>query len=405
MSSAELAVAPEREPAPASSTRSASSRPRSYTCSKVTPTSHGSRPRSASAGRRRSGWPATAPPTTRPPTGPMRSGCSPAGRPSATRSRSRLLRRRARHVRLHGTRALAVGTDPRRRRVRAPGTRSRRVRRRLHERHLRPSSRTRPTPCSGCSAGPELAVAATKTYVNQVAALGLLAAHAAGEGESFADGIRATVEVMSHFIRVARAAESRRSRSRSPTRAACSSSAAATEFATAREIALKLLETCRIAAEPLTATDLAHGPVAALDSLFPVWAIASDDANLPAVVEAVERAREAGATIIASGTAADGDPGRASTCSRALRRPPRSSRRSSPIVPGTALRLRARTRARARSGLASRALEGDASALAVVCVVAEQLRVRGEREEVHEDLAQGDLLEDLLRVAVDLLVG
>jgi glucosamine--fructose-6-phosphate aminotransferase (isomerizing) len=80
------------------------------------------------------------------------------------------------------------------------------------------------------------------------------------------------------------------------------------EFATAREIALKLLETCRIAAEPLTATDLAHGPVAALDSLFPVWAIASDDPNLPAVVEAVERAHEAGATIVASGRAAESIP-------------------------------------------------------------------------------------------------
>ena len=88
------------------------------------------------------------------------------------------------------------------------------------------------------------------------------------------------------------------------------------EFATAREIALKLLETCRIAAEPLTATDLAHGPVAALDSLFPVWAIASDDATLPAVVEAVERAREAGATIVASGNAAESIPAR-STSSRA----------------------------------------------------------------------------------------
>ena len=52
------------------------------------------------------------------------------------------------------------------------------------------------------------------------------------------------------------------------------------EFATAREIALKLLETCRVAAEPLTATDLAHGPVAALDPLFPVWAIASSDGTL-----------------------------------------------------------------------------------------------------------------------------
>jgi glucosamine--fructose-6-phosphate aminotransferase (isomerizing) len=81
------------------------------------------------------------------------------------------------------------------------------------------------------------------------------------------------------------------------------------EYATAREIALKLLETCRVAAEPLTATDLAHGPIAALDPLFPVWAIASDDATLPAVVEAVERARAAGATVIASGGAAASIPG------------------------------------------------------------------------------------------------
>jgi glutamine---fructose-6-phosphate transaminase (isomerizing) len=77
------------------------------------------------------------------------------------------------------------------------------------------------------------------------------------------------------------------------------------EFATAREIALKLLETCRVAAEPLTATGLAHGPVAALDPLFPVWVIASGDEALPAVLEAAARARQAGATIIASGSAAD----------------------------------------------------------------------------------------------------
>ena len=76
------------------------------------------------------------------------------------------------------------------------------------------------------------------------------------------------------------------------------------EFATAREIALKLLETCRVAAEPLTATDLAHGPVAALDPLFPVWAIASPDATLPAVQEAALRIHEMGATVVASGTAA-----------------------------------------------------------------------------------------------------
>jgi glutamine---fructose-6-phosphate transaminase (isomerizing) len=152
-------------------------------------------------------------------------------------------------------------------------------------------------------AGDERAVAATKTYSNQVAALGLLAAHCAGEHASFGDGIHTVAETMPQLIRSVE------------TRIASVALSFAyagrmfvvgrgAEFASAREIALKLLETCRIAAEPLTATDLAHGPVAALDSLFPVWAIASDDATLPAVVEAVERAREAGATIVASGSAA-----------------------------------------------------------------------------------------------------
>jgi glutamine---fructose-6-phosphate transaminase (isomerizing) len=156
-------------------------------------------------------------------------------------------------------------------------------------------------------AGPELAVAATKTFTNQVAALGLLAAHAAGEGESFATAVRTTAETMREFVS---SLEARIASVAVPFAYAGRMFVVGRgpEFATAREIALKLLETCRVAAEPLTATDLAHGPVAALDSLFPVWAIASDDATLPAVLEAVERAREAGATIIASGSAADAIP-------------------------------------------------------------------------------------------------
>ena len=60
-----------------------------------------------------------------------------------------------------------------------------------------------------------------------------------------------------------------------------------------------------MAAAPLTATDLAHGPFAALDGLFPVWVIAADDASLPAVLEAAGRAHDTGATLIASGTAAE----------------------------------------------------------------------------------------------------
>jgi len=54
----------------------------------------------------------------------------------------------------------------------------------------------------------------------------------------------------------------------------------------------------------LTATDLSHGPIAAVDSLFPVWAIASDEFTLPIVTDAAERIRAAGATLVASGTTA-----------------------------------------------------------------------------------------------------
>jgi glucosamine--fructose-6-phosphate aminotransferase (isomerizing) len=153
-------------------------------------------------------------------------------------------------------------------------------------------------------AGLEQAVAATKTYSNQVAALGLLAAHAARDGAGFAEQLRVTAGDMARLVG---SLETRIAAVAMPFAYAGRMFVVGrgAEFATAREIALKLLETCRVAAEPLTATDLAHGPVAALDSLFPVWAIASDDATLPAVVEAVERAREAGATVIASGSAAD----------------------------------------------------------------------------------------------------
>jgi glucosamine--fructose-6-phosphate aminotransferase (isomerizing) len=155
------------------------------------------------------------------------------------------------------------------------------------------------------AAGPERAIAATKTYTAQIAALALLAGHAAGpvEGARIAAGIREVsvllegslpgLERRLSEVAVALAFVGRMFViGRGP------------EFATAREISLKLLETCRVAAEPLTATDLAHGPVAAIDGLFPVWTIASGDASLPAVKDAAARVRAAGGTLLASGTAA-----------------------------------------------------------------------------------------------------
>ncbi len=153
------------------------------------------------------------------------------------------------------------------------------------------------------AAGSEQAVAATKTYLNTVAGLALLAAHAAGQGAEYEAGLRATAEILAgHLAELERLV--------APLAVPFSYIGRmfvigrGPEYATAREIALKLLETCRVAAEPLTATDLSHGPIAAVDSLFPVWAITSDDVTLPIVTEAAERIRATGATLVASGTSA-----------------------------------------------------------------------------------------------------
>jgi glucosamine--fructose-6-phosphate aminotransferase (isomerizing) len=153
------------------------------------------------------------------------------------------------------------------------------------------------------AAGPERSVAASNTYLNQIAALGLLAAYAATDGRRFAAGLSATADLLEAAL-PALEEQARRVALPFASVGRMFVVGRGIEFATAREIALKLLETCRVAAEPLTATALAHGPVAALDPLFPVWTIASDDATLPAVVEAAERVRSAGATLVASGDAA-----------------------------------------------------------------------------------------------------
>jgi glucosamine--fructose-6-phosphate aminotransferase (isomerizing) len=154
------------------------------------------------------------------------------------------------------------------------------------------------------AAGDEHAIAATKTYSNQLAALALLAAELAGRSDEVARKLeQAADELERHLPLLERAAASIAIPFASVGRMFVIGRGP--EFATAREIALKLLETCQIAAEPLTATDLAHGPVAALDALFPVWAVVTDDESLQLVLEAAARVREVGATLIASGAAAE----------------------------------------------------------------------------------------------------
>jgi glucosamine--fructose-6-phosphate aminotransferase (isomerizing) len=162
------------------------------------------------------------------------------------------------------------------------------------------------------AAGPEEAVAATKTYLNQAAALALLAAAAAGRTRELGDAVRRTAALLADALDPLE----RLAAELAPSFAFVGRLFAigrGVEFATAREVALKLTETCRVAAEPLTATDLVHGPVAALDPLFPVWLVASADAALGATLDAAARVRAAGATLVAAGDAAAAVEGAAYT--------------------------------------------------------------------------------------------
>ncbi len=156
----------------------------------------------------------------------------------------------------------------------------------------------------GLRAGREAAVAATKTYTNQLAALALVAGYLGGRGNEVVEALAGVAERTEAALPELQA---------SAARLAVPFTfvgrmlviGRGVEYATACEIALKLTETCRVAAEPMTTTALAHGPVAALDPLFPVWAIATADPVLPTVQAAVARVRETGAAIVASGSAAE----------------------------------------------------------------------------------------------------
>lgn len=152
-------------------------------------------------------------------------------------------------------------------------------------------------------AGAEQSIAATKTYTGTLVAFALLAGALAGRGEQIADGVTEAADA-------AEAALPGLERAVEPVAEALAPvqrmylSARGLELATAYEISLKLTEVCYVGAKAMSATAMAHGPVAALDETLPVWLIAARDATLPAVREAAQRAIAARAPVVASGAAA-----------------------------------------------------------------------------------------------------
>jgi len=116
-------------------------------------------------------------------------------------------------------------------------------------------------------AGEEEAVAATKTYTAQLAALALLSVHLAADEERLADLQRvpaAVEETLALEGQIARAAQ------RYAHADQCVVIGRGYNYATAFEIALKLKELTYVVAEPYSSADFRHGPVAIVERGFPV---------------------------------------------------------------------------------------------------------------------------------------
>ncbi len=119
-------------------------------------------------------------------------------------------------------------------------------------------------------AGDEKAVAATKTYTSQLMTIAMLSAAMAGE-EAHWDELAQVAEwaksALSQDQKIAHAAQRYRYMQQ------CVVLGRGYNYATAFEWALKLKELTYVAAEPYSSADFKHGPVAVVESGFPVFAI------------------------------------------------------------------------------------------------------------------------------------
>jgi len=141
-------------------------------------------------------------------------------------------------------------------------------------------------------AGDERSVAATKTYLNQVIALAMLGSAWAGDRDLDREISAVPADqqrILAHEAQIARIAERYRYMD------ACIVAARGYDFATARELALKLMEACYVVALPLSSADLLHGPIALIEHDFPVFLIAPRGRTFPHLVDVAARLRARGA--------------------------------------------------------------------------------------------------------------
>jgi glucosamine--fructose-6-phosphate aminotransferase (isomerizing) len=145
-------------------------------------------------------------------------------------------------------------------------------------------------------AGEERAVAATKTYLNSIAAVGLLSTLAVGDKRRLRD-LQTIPAVVAEQIERSLAGASALDRYREVESG--SVVARGVNYGTAFEIALKIRELSGVPFEAFSSADLLHGPIAAVKSGRPAIVIAPSGRTLTSMREAVDNVRERGSEVIA----------------------------------------------------------------------------------------------------------
>jgi glucosamine--fructose-6-phosphate aminotransferase (isomerizing) len=153
-------------------------------------------------------------------------------------------------------------------------------------------------------AGPEHAVAATKTYTAELLALWLVVEAWRGGDVRRAEGVAA--EATHHLERAGEVAGLARQLAATDRLVV---TARGYSYPTAREAALKLMETTYVSAHAFSGADLMHGPVAMVSRDLPVLAVAPAGAGARALAPVLAALRERGAELTVVGADALREPG------------------------------------------------------------------------------------------------
>ncbi|HIQ05309.1 MAG TPA: SIS domain-containing protein [Anaerolineae bacterium] len=154
-----------------------------------------------------------------------------------------------------------------------------------------------------CHAGEEHAVAATKTYTAQLAALALLSAHWAEDVERL-DQLMAVPEAVARTLALNEKIWQQAERYRYMED--CVVIGRGYNYATAFEISLKLKELTYVLAEPYSSADFRHGPVALVEGGFPVLVVAPEGVVYPDVMQLVDRLQQREAELMIISNQEDG---------------------------------------------------------------------------------------------------